>query len=66
MLVRQNQSFNVSAFSGSVSKPFNHRLAANMLVSAYEGVLREPLPERLEKLVRELERRDRSLTSEQR
>lgn len=58
MLVRQNQSFNVSAFSGTGSARFDRRAATHMLVSTYEGVLKEPLPERLEKLVRELENRD--------
>ena len=58
MLVRQNQSFNISEFSGTGSARLDRRAAANMLVSAYEGVLKEPLPDRIEKLVRELAGRD--------
>ena len=36
---------------------FDRHLVANLLVSVYSGVLKEPLPDRLERLVRELEMR---------
>jgi hypothetical protein len=60
MLVRQNQSFNFPGHSGSIHpRLFDRHLAANLLVSVYGSVLQEPLPERLEALLRELESRER-------
>jgi hypothetical protein len=60
MLVRQNQSFNFPGHSGSIHpRSFDRHLAANLLVSVYGTVLKEPLPERLESLLRELESRER-------
>ena len=59
MLVRQNQSFNFPGHSGSIHpRSFDRHLAANLLVSVYGSVLHEPLPERLETLLRELESRE--------
>jgi hypothetical protein len=57
MLIQKNQAFNPSADFGTRSTTRQHMLR-NMLTSVYSSVLNEPLPERLETLVRELEMRD--------
>ena len=58
MFIRHNQSFNIESRRGGVSPmSFDRHLVANLLVSVYSGVLKEPLPERLAHLVRELETR---------
>ena len=58
MFIRHNQSFNIEGRHGGVSPmSFDRHLVANLLVSVYSGVLKEPLPERLAHLVREIETR---------
>ena len=66
MLIRHNHAFNTSAHHEGISPmSFDRHLVANLLVSVYSGVLKEPLPDRLERLVHELEIRQGSRVAEQ-
>lgn len=58
MFIKHNQAFNIEGCRGGISPmSFDRHLVANLLVSVYSGVLKEPLPERLAHLVRALETR---------
>jgi len=66
MFIRNNQAFHTTAHHDGVSPmSFDRHLVANLLVSVYSGVLKEPLPDRLERLVHELEIRHGSRVAEQ-
>jgi hypothetical protein len=57
-----NQAFGSPDCAGGINPvSFDRHLVANLLVSVYSGVLKEPLPDKLERLVRELERRDAAI-----
>src|SRR5215204_6681325 len=56
MFIRNNQAFHTTSHHDGVSPmSFDRHLVANLLVSVYSGVFKEPLPDRLERLVHELE-----------
>ena len=58
MFIKHNQAFNIEGRRGGISPmSFDRHLVANLLVSVYSSVLKEPLPDRLAHLVRELETR---------
>jgi hypothetical protein len=57
-----NQAFGTPDRNGGIHPmSFDRHLIANLLVSVYSGVLKEPLPDKLERLVRELERREAAI-----
>ena len=59
MFIEHNEAFNTLNRNGGVHpSSFDRHLVANLLVSVYSGVLKEPLPDKLERLVRELEMRE--------
>jgi hypothetical protein len=59
MFTAQNQAFNAPRRDGAI-RPifFDRHLVTNLLVSVYSDVLEEPLPDKLERLVRRLEARE--------
>jgi hypothetical protein len=60
MFIRHNQAFNIPSRREAISPmSFDRHLVGNLLVSVYSDVLKEPLPDRIEHLVRELEARER-------
>jgi hypothetical protein len=66
MFIRNNQAFHTTNHHDGISPmSFDRHLVANLLVSVYSGVLKEPLPDRLERLVHELEIRHGSRVAEQ-
>lgn len=63
MFIKQNHAFNAPRLNGGIHPmSFDRHLVANLLVSVYDDVLREPLPERLRHLVRAIETREQDLT----
>ena len=51
MFIRNNQAFHTANHHDGISPmSFDRHLVANLLVSVYSGVLKEPLPDRLERL----------------
>ena len=66
MFIRNNKAFHTTNRHDGISpRSFDRHLVANLLVSVYSGVLKEPLPDRLERLVHELEIRHGSRVAEQ-
>jgi hypothetical protein len=66
MFIRHNHAFGTASHNENVSPmSFDRHLVANLLVSVYSGVLREPLPARLQHLVQQLEIRQGSRVAEQ-
>ncbi len=62
MFIHHNQAFGASHRNAGIDPlSFDRHLVANLLVSVYSGVLKEPLPDKLERLVRELERREATI-----
>ena len=62
MFIHHNDAFDARSRDGGVHPmSFDRHLVANLLVSVYSGVLKEPLPDKLERLVRELETREATL-----
>lgn len=62
MFIKQDHAFNAAGRNGGIHPmSFERHLVANLLVSVYDGVLREPLPERLQHLVREIAAREQNL-----
>jgi hypothetical protein len=62
MFIHHNQAFGASGRNDRIHPlSFDRHLVANLLVSVYSGVLKEPLPDRLERLVREFERREATI-----
>jgi hypothetical protein len=59
MFMQHNDAFGAPSTNGGL-KPlsFDRHLVTNLLASVYSGALKEPLPDRLERLVRELELRE--------
>jgi hypothetical protein len=59
MFIPHDEAFSAPSRNASThSVSVDRRLVAKLLVSVYSGVLKEPLPDRLERLVRELEMRE--------
>jgi hypothetical protein len=59
MFIQHNEAFTGPGRGGGIQPmSFDRHLVANLLVSVYSGVLKEPLPDKLERLMRELERRE--------
>jgi hypothetical protein len=59
MFIQHNEAFTgPGRGEGIQPMSFDRHLVANLLVSVYSGVLKEPLPDKLERLMRELERRE--------
>jgi hypothetical protein len=56
-----DHAFHAPGHDGVHPTSFDRRLVANLLVSIYSGVLKEPLPDKIERLVRELEAREAAL-----
>jgi hypothetical protein len=62
MFIHHNQAFGASGRNEGIHPlSFDRHLVANLLVSVYSGVLKEPLPDKLERLVREFERREATI-----
>lgn len=58
MFIKQNHTFNAPALNRGIHPmSFDRHLVSNLLVSVYDGVLKEPLPEHLQHLLLELETR---------
>jgi hypothetical protein len=59
MFTAHNQAFNAPSRDGAI-RPifFDRHLVMNFLVAVYSDVLEEPLPDKLERLVRRLEARE--------
>jgi hypothetical protein len=61
MFIRHNQAFSIPGRRGAISPmSFDRHLVGNLLVSVYSDLLKEPLPDRIEHLVRDLEARERA------
>ena len=61
MLTQHDRTFDAPDRSGGIHPiSFDRHLVMNLLVSVYSDALKEPLPDRLETLVRELELRERA------
>jgi hypothetical protein len=59
MFIQHNDAFGAPRREASIQPiSFDRHLVANLLVSIYSGILKEPLPDKLERLVRELDRRE--------
>lgn len=59
MFIKQNHAFNAPRLNGGIRPmSFDRHLVANLLVSVYDDALQQPLPERLQHLVRALETRE--------
>ena len=66
MFIRHNEAFHTTSRHDGISPmSFDRHLVANLLVSVYSDVLKEPLPGRLQHLVRELDIRHGSRIAEQ-
>jgi hypothetical protein len=61
MFIRHNHAFGIESRREHISPmSFDRYLAGSLLVSVYADVLKEPLPDRIEHLVRELELREQA------
>lgn len=62
MFIKQNHAFSAPSRDGGIHPmSFDRHLVANLLVSVYDDVLREPLPEPLRRLVHKIEMREQEL-----